>query len=115
MEIKRRASGSFESGDNYDALWKYEHALLLCHSYPWSFKADMAALHSNIAAVCLKMGDFGNEELLDPKLLPPNARSRSVCSQVCWYVFTQQHTSKALLDLDPESESEFVCEVMNAL
>ena len=104
VEIKKHGSESLGKGNNYDALWKYENALLLCNSYP-SLKADAAALHFDIAAICIKLGDSSNEELLDPKLFPPSvANSHSICSQVCWYAFTQQHASKALAGLDPESE-----------
>lgn len=93
-EMKRQGNESFRRGDNYDALWKYEHALLLCHSYP-SLRADTAALHSNVAAVCLKLGDAGSEELLDPQQYPP--------SHVLWYAFTQQHASEAIT-LSPEAK-----------
>ena len=93
-EMKVRGNESFRRGDAFDALWKYEHALLLCHSYP-SLKADTAALHSNIAAVCLKLGDAGSEDLLDPQQYPP--------SHVLWYAFTQQHASEAIV-LDPEAK-----------
>ena len=92
--MKACGNESFRRGDNYDALWKYEHALLLCHSYP-SLKADTAALHSNIAAVCLKLGDAGSEDLLDPQQYPP--------SHVLWYAFTQQHSSEAIT-LCPEAK-----------
>ena len=102
VEIKKHGSESFGKGDNYDALWKYENALLLCRGYP-SLKADVAAIHSDIAAVCIKLGDSENEELLDPKLFSQSVNSHSICSQVCWYAFTQQHASKALAGLDPES------------
>lgn len=93
-EMKTSGNESFRRGDNYDALWKYEHALLLCHSYP-ALKADTAALHSNIAAVCLKLGDAGSEDLLDPQQYPP--------SHVLWYAFTQQHASEAIT-LCPEAK-----------
>ena len=92
--MKACGNESFRRGDNFDALWKYEHALLLCHSYP-SLKADTAALHSNIAAVCLKLGDVGSEDLLDPQQYPP--------SHVLWYAFTQQHASEAIT-LCPEAK-----------
>ena len=90
--MKKRGNESFRRGDNYDALWKYEHGLLLCHSYP-SLRPEKAALHSNIAAVCLKLGDSGDDALLDPQQFPP--------SPVLWYAFTQQHASEAIT-LKPE-------------
>ena len=91
-EIKARGNESFKKGDNYDALWKYQHACLLYNNYP-SLKADTAVLHSNIAAACLKLGDAKREDLLDLKQYPP-----SCCHplRVLWYAFTQHHASEAI-------------------
>lgn len=89
--MKRLGNEAFGKGDNYDALWKYEHALLLCHSYP-SLKADTPTLHCDIAAVCLKLGDAESEDLLDPRRYSPQLP----CSYVIWYAYTQQHASEAI-------------------
>ena len=95
LTIKGFGNECFRRGENYDALWKYEHALLLCYTYPHQLSSEKAALHSNIAAVCLKMGDSRDESLLDPQQFPP--------SHVLWYAFTQQHSSEAIA-LAPEAK-----------
>ena len=87
QKIRKCGNESFRNGNNYDALWKYEHALLICHGYS-TLKMDTAALHSNIAAVCLKMADSQDEDLLDPHQFPR--------SHILWYAFTQQHASEAI-------------------
>lgn len=78
-----------------DALWKYDHALLLYYSYP-SLKGEAAAVHSDVAEVCLKMGDsLGavSQDLLNSSL-----------TQLTWYKLSLQHTCKAFSILDPQSE-----------
>ena len=93
-KIRKCGNESFRNGDNYDALWKYEHALLICHGHS-TLKMDIAALHSNIAAVCLKMADAQDHGLLDSGQFPR--------SHILWYAFTQQHASEAI-NLGPGSK-----------
>lgn len=90
--MKDRGNKSFKNGDYYDALWKYQHACLLCCNYS-SLKTDIAVLHSNIAAACLKLGDAKKRDLLDPLQYP------TTCCHplyVLWYAFTKHHASEAI-------------------
>ena len=86
-EIRKKGNDLFKKEVYYDALWKYEHALLLCRPFR-SLNDDVAALYSNIAAVCLKLGNGNRADLLDPSKFPPKA--------ILWYVFTQQHATAAI-------------------
>ena len=95
-EIKRHGKQSFGKDDRMDALWKYDHALLLYYSYPF-LKSEAAAVHSDIAEVCLKVGDSLDAVSQDL----PNS---SLCLQLTWYKFSLQHTCKAFSILDPRSE-----------
>lgn len=86
-QIRTKGNDYFKKGEYFEALWKYEHALFLCRSYP-PLKDDAAALHSNIAAVCLKFGTARRVDLLNPSKFPP--------SIMLWFVYTQQHATEAI-------------------
>ena len=97
--MKKLGNESLRKGDDYDALWKYEHALQVYNSHP-SLKPATAAVHLNIAAACINLGDCasGSEGLMDPQqysqtIVPDTLY---ISSQVRWYIFAQQHTFKAI-------------------
>ena len=91
-EMKDRDNESFRKEDYYDALWKYEHAHLLCSNYS-SLRTDIAVIHSNVAAACLKLGDTERRDLLDPQQYSP---SYFQPIYVLWYAFANHHASKAI-------------------
>lgn len=104
--MKDRGNQSFRKGDYYDALWKYQHACLLCSKYS-SLKTDTAVLHSNVAAACLKLGDAKRIDLLDPRQCSP------LCCHplyVVWYAFAKHHASEAIkLGSEPKLKQKVSC------
>ena len=97
--MKKLGNDSLRNGDNYDALWKYEHALQVYDSHP-SLKPVSATVHSKIAAVCINLGDHasGCEDLMDPQQYSQTVAPDTIyiSSQVRWYIFAQQHTFEAI-------------------
>lgn len=93
--IKKHGNESLQKGESYEALWRYEHALLLCDRHS-SLRFDAVALRCNIAKICLKMGDEGNEEFLE-QLDPSATYLADICShcQVRWYVFAYSNSCAA--------------------
>lgn len=93
--MKKKGNESFKRGDYFDALWKYEHSLNLLRALP-DVDKYMAAIHSNISAACLKLGDDRRSDLLVDDFFPYN-------HQIMWYGFSKQHAEKALtLNPDPK-------------
>ena len=92
--MEERGKESFKRRDYFDALWKYQHSLNLLASPLVNCIITMAAVHSNISACCLKLGDDGRIDLLRSVEGFPNH------GQLMWYRFSHQHAQKALL-LDP--------------
>ena len=91
--MKKRGNESYEKGDYYDALWKYEHCLHVLLMFP-QLRHFMPAVHSNVSIVCLKLGDSGRTDLL----LCSNAFP---AHPIAWYGFSYQHAHQAL-ELEPE-------------
>ena len=77
-----------KQGQYYDAIWKYHHALGLCHQ--WGLIKEMAVLHGNTAQACLKMGDGFN-----PMDSPPQ--------MAIWYMEGYKHACGSI-QLDPGSD-----------
>ena len=93
-EMKRRGNQSFKSGDYFDALWKYEHANALLDSFEFlKVEEEMAILHSNISASCMRLGDQDRVELLHSMEGFPN-------HQIMWYGYSHQHAHSAI-SLEP--------------
>ena len=111
--MKELGNESLSKGDNFDALWKYEHALQVCNNHP-SLKPTTAAIHSDIAAACINLGDLatGREDLLDPKQYSQTITAGTVfiTSQVRWYTFAQQHAFKAV-SVSKEAKSKILHQV----
>lgn len=53
-EIKVAGNNSLRHGDNYDAIWKYNHALVLCRDHHLPLP-KVAIIHSNCAQACLNL------------------------------------------------------------
>lgn len=52
-EIKRHGNKALEEGNNYEALWKYYHALLIGQAY--MLLPEVAVINGNCAQACLNM------------------------------------------------------------
>ncbi len=91
MELKTLGNESFLKGDYYDALWKYEHSLLVLTEFRELDKVK-PAVHCNIAASCLRLGDDDRVDLLFR-----NEEYPTVVHQIMWYGFSHQHAHEALI------------------
>ena len=90
-EMKKRGNQSFKDGDYYDSLWKYEHANTLLDSFEClKVNEEVAVLHSNISASCMKLGDEGRLELL-------HSVEGFPIHQIMWYGFSHQHAQSAIV------------------
>ena len=53
-EIKEAGNESLRRGDNYDALWKYNHALVLCRNHNLPLP-KVAVVSSNCSQACINL------------------------------------------------------------
>ena len=88
--VKERGDESFEKGDYYDALWKYEHACRLAGNHP-SLANSIPSVQCSAAVSCLKLGDSNCGSLIEHK------------DSAHWYYFGYQHADAAL-SLSPTAE-----------
>lgn len=89
--MRKRGNDSFKNGDYYDALWKYEHANTLLDSFDLlTVDEEMAVLHANISASCMKLGDEGRIELL-------HSMEGFPIHQIMWYGYSHQHAHAAII------------------
>ena len=94
--MKKKGTESFKSGDHFDALCKYTHSFTLLEMARKEVDICKAALSSNIAACCLKLGDDDRIDLL-------HSVDGLPVHKTMWYWHAHQHAHLALtLKPDPK-------------
>lgn len=56
-EMREAGNRSMRQGDHYDALWKYNHAIILCREQEVS-PPKTAIVNCNCAQACLKLKHY---------------------------------------------------------